>query len=260
MMNSGIYQIRNTINGRVYVGSAVNVRVRWSGHVCQLNQGCHDNGHLQNAWRKYGGDAFVFEKLESVEPENLIEHEQQWMDLLNVTESGYNISPTAGSQLGMKHSLETRRKIGLSSKWRIGENNSMFGKKHTMETRTKISKALKGLVPWNKGKVHLTGEKNPMHGKKHTAEALAKMREARKGQIVWNKGKTHMSGEKNPMYGKRHSEETRAKMRMSHWSRSDRSEEIKIRSNKARERRRLREIDLELKPFFDAIFRKRKIA
>jgi len=55
-MASGIYQIKNTLNGKFYVGSAVNIKQRWSTHISSLNKNNHHSGHLQNAWNKYGVD------------------------------------------------------------------------------------------------------------------------------------------------------------------------------------------------------------
>lgn len=57
----GIYTITCTENGRVYVGQAQNIRIRWQSHRWHLADGSHRNRHLQNAWKKYGPDAFVFE-------------------------------------------------------------------------------------------------------------------------------------------------------------------------------------------------------
>lgn len=110
-MESGVYQIKNMMNGRIYVGSAINIPIRWRVHICGLNQGRHRNIHLQRAWNKYGASVFAFGVLESVEPENLIEQEQYWMDLLDVVKDGYNICPTAGSSFGKKASEATKRKI-----------------------------------------------------------------------------------------------------------------------------------------------------
>ena len=42
-MTSGIYIIRNTESGKVYIGSAVNVRVRLRGHRSGLVSGIHPN-------------------------------------------------------------------------------------------------------------------------------------------------------------------------------------------------------------------------
>lgn len=52
-MIHAIYAILNTINDKVYVGSAVNLRLRWNNHRSQLNLNKHDCQHLQSAWNKY---------------------------------------------------------------------------------------------------------------------------------------------------------------------------------------------------------------
>jgi len=164
-MKSGIYTIINQVNGKFYVGSAVNFRKRWLLHRSNLNNETHPNRHLQHAWNKYGEENFYFGIIEPVEnKEDLLGREQYWMDLLKPE---YNICTTAGSSLGYKHRDESRQKISEAQR---GENNHMFGRtgeKHPMygshrsdETRRKMS-----------------GEKNPMFGrtgKKHPAYKHAK--------------------------------------------------------------------------------------
>ena len=44
---SGIYQITNTVNGRVYVGSAVNISDRWYRHKLHLRNGAHLSASLK---------------------------------------------------------------------------------------------------------------------------------------------------------------------------------------------------------------------
>lgn len=52
--------------------------------------------------------------------------------------------------LGRKHTVETKIKIGLKS---IGRTNkSRLGQQHTQITKDKISKSHLGIKPWNKGK------------------------------------------------------------------------------------------------------------
>jgi group I intron endonuclease len=51
---SGIYQIKNLVSGKLYVGSAVNIARRWNGHVSDLNAQKHRNQILQRSWDKYG--------------------------------------------------------------------------------------------------------------------------------------------------------------------------------------------------------------
>jgi group I intron endonuclease len=95
----GVYQIRCLPNGKKYVGSAVNLRNRWTAHRGSLRRGTHRNIHLQNAWDKYGGASFVFEILEPASPATLLEIEQAWIDRTRCTDPaiGFNIADTAGS-------------------------------------------------------------------------------------------------------------------------------------------------------------------
>jgi hypothetical protein len=85
----------------------------------------------------------------------LLEREQYWIDRLRCCDrrKGFNLSPTAGSTLGKRHSLETRRKQSevkkgkgdpLSPETRrlVAEKNT--GKKRSLETRQKIGNAHRG--------------------------------------------------------------------------------------------------------------------
>ena len=92
---SGIYQIRNLVNGKIYVGSSINLRKRLKDHFRDLRNNRHVNQHLQKAYNKYGLDKFVFEVLEYVEKDMLLEREQYYIDTLNVVNEGYNIRPIA---------------------------------------------------------------------------------------------------------------------------------------------------------------------
>lgn len=67
--------------------------------------------HLQNAYNKYGREAFEFEVLEIIDiddsiKENLLMREQFWIDNLK---PAYNILPVAGSNLGYHHTEETKQ-------------------------------------------------------------------------------------------------------------------------------------------------------
>src|SRR6476620_11859536 len=58
----GIYQIRNLINDKRYVGStSTSFARRWQQHLNLLLQGKHHCKHLQNSWNKYGAEAFAYE-------------------------------------------------------------------------------------------------------------------------------------------------------------------------------------------------------
>ncbi len=62
--SSGVYQIRCVPTGKIYIGSAVDLKARWDGHRRRLRRGVHHNAHLQYAWDKYGEASFEFSVLE----------------------------------------------------------------------------------------------------------------------------------------------------------------------------------------------------
>lgn len=170
IMQGGIYQIRCLVNDKVYIGSAVNFRMRWKNHRVGLLGGSHHNWHLQNAWQKYGVGQFVFEILQVIEnKEDLIRIEQEWLDRIRPFDRtiGYNASPTAGSTLGLTPSPETRARLSAAGK----------GRKHTPEARAKMSVASKGRITTaeTRIKIGLAGK-----GRKHTPEARAKISAAGK--------------------------------------------------------------------------------
>lgn len=63
---SGIYEIRNIINNKVYVGSTVTFSRRFKDHLCELRHRHHGNIKLQLAYNKYGDTALVFTVLQVV--------------------------------------------------------------------------------------------------------------------------------------------------------------------------------------------------
>ena len=114
-----IYGIVNKLNGKKYIGSAVNFYKRKSLHLKQLTEKCHHSKYLQRAWNKYGGINFEFIILERVDSkENLIPREQWWLDNSN---NEYNVCKTAGSPLGVKRSKATKDKCRLAH---LGKNIS----------------------------------------------------------------------------------------------------------------------------------------
>jgi group I intron endonuclease len=94
MLNSGIYQIRNLINGKLYIGSSANIKNRWSRHKSDLSHNRHRNPKLQNAWNKYGKDNFVFEVIIKCPEEFLLLNEQIY---ITANVDGYNILKDAQS-------------------------------------------------------------------------------------------------------------------------------------------------------------------
>ena len=122
MVKAGIYKITNRGNNKVYIGSSVNLDNRKRQHFYLLSKNNHTNRYLQYAYNLHGGENFKWEiieyveKLESLEEvkKKLLEREQHWLDLF-FGEDCYNFNPTAGSNLGIKLSKETRIRIGRAN-------------------------------------------------------------------------------------------------------------------------------------------------
>lgn len=78
---SGIYEIKNNFNGKSYIGSAKDIKRRWSRHKCGLRHNKHENIVLQRAWNKYGEENFSFNVLEECNIDELLVLEQKYLNL-----------------------------------------------------------------------------------------------------------------------------------------------------------------------------------
>jgi hypothetical protein len=116
---AAVYKILNTITNKVYIGSCKGHYLRKGQHWYKLRRGVHDNYKLQEDWADYGESAFKFVPIEFVIDTNtLINREQFWLDLYDSSSPGigYNISPTAGSNLGIKMRAVSRVRMSLAKK------------------------------------------------------------------------------------------------------------------------------------------------
>ena len=156
MMQSGVYQIRNIIDGKTYVGSSGNALKRWYRHRSALRRGQHHSEKLQRAWVKHGEANFVFEMLEACLIPDLRTREQWWMDHLQSYILGYNCTAKA-----LEHNEEVRER--LASRRR--------GKATTPETRKRMSEAHQGR---SLSAEHLQ--------KLHSPEARKKAADTKRGQ------------------------------------------------------------------------------
>ena len=71
----GIYRIQNTANGKCFVGAARDLPGRINSHRFQLRMKVHRNELLQQEWEDYGADAFVFEVLDTLTPNDLPDYD-----------------------------------------------------------------------------------------------------------------------------------------------------------------------------------------
>lgn len=160
--NTGIYEIVNLVNGKRYVGSAVNVRRRWNVHRHRLQRGNHHSPYLQRAWDKHGAESFDFRILEECEVDALIEREQFYIDR---QKPAYNMAPKAGSALGVKWSKEARARHRELQR----ANPAFKGRKHSPETIERMRLA------------HL-GRPSALRGRKRSPEAVEKTAAAHRGK------------------------------------------------------------------------------
>lgn len=88
---AGVFQVKNTANGKVLLGSSLNLEGPLNAHKFMLTIGRHRNEALQKDWKEYGPDRFAFEILEIVKVKddpnfNLIDEltllEQIWLEKL----------------------------------------------------------------------------------------------------------------------------------------------------------------------------------
>lgn len=136
----GIYAITNKVNGHKYIGSACSLRAREGQHFRSLARGRHHSVYLQRAFDKYGSDAFNFAPIIYCGRENLLTYEQAAMDAMKPE---YNIAQVAGSQLGYKHTAESRKRMSIArrrnpSSPRKGMKNSEESKRKVSETKTGV--------------------------------------------------------------------------------------------------------------------------
>jgi group I intron endonuclease len=97
---AGIFLIRNTANGKVLLGSSLNLEGPLNSHKFMLKIGKHTNEGLQKDWNEFGESKFVFEIAEEVKVKddenfNLLDEmtllEQIWIEKLQpFGEKGYN--------------------------------------------------------------------------------------------------------------------------------------------------------------------------
>jgi group I intron endonuclease len=202
---SGIYAI--FCKDKLYIGSAVNLRIRINKHFSLLKAGKHPNTYMQNSYIKYGLCSFSYKILECCNKENLIQREQFFIDKHKpIVPKGFNVRIQADSCTGSKRSQESIRKAyetKIKNGWvpfstvdrnkLKGVNHPRYGVKVSDEVKKKISQSLKGRIISEENK-----QKLRLRSIKHTDEAKAKLSKA-------------LMGNKNNL-GKKLSNETKQKI------------------------------------------------
>lgn len=213
---SGIYEIRNRLSDKSYIGSAKEFKERWKDHSSSLRNKKHQNKHLQYSFSKgtesLSHDNFVefhvVEIMQGSSKEERLEREAYWIEQAIETygrENVYNmrLDPKQENKEWSNNPNKTREKMSVSHR----------GKKLSEQTKKRISAAKKGMPNAAIGipRSEVTKQRISManKGKRRSDEAKKQMREANNGHIPWNKG---LTGEANPMHGHEVSEETKRKI------------------------------------------------
>ncbi|NLJ26349.1 MAG: GIY-YIG nuclease family protein [Firmicutes bacterium] len=97
----GVYQVTNTVSGRILIGACPNLKNRWLTLRMQLDMGRHANSELQRDWDELGVGNFTYEEIEEKEVTEdtdtrweLRQMEKAWLEKLQpYGERGYNKPP-----------------------------------------------------------------------------------------------------------------------------------------------------------------------
>lgn len=165
-MTIGIYRIQ--CREYIYIGSSVQIEIRWKQHIDEFQKGQHGNIFFQRLWDKYA-DSFEMSILEECPKEILRDRETWWIRTIpkdrriNISDSGFYTS----GMLGRSLSPSSRKQMSISH----------TGKKHSEETRAKMSMSRRGkkLGPQTEETRQKISDRT--RGKKHSDEAKEKMRD-----------------------------------------------------------------------------------
>jgi group I intron endonuclease len=204
---SGVYKITLSHDGRIYIGSAANIPLRWQWHRGSSKQ------LIGKMLKKYGTENFIFEVIEEVEPmkEKLEEREQYYLDTLQPfpwnSNKGFNLSPNAYTCLGVRRSEETKQKMRDS--WHANRGEEYFkalsdrvkgdnNPAKRPEVAKKISESRKGQT-WKHDTQRLEKHIASRKGRKCSGQALENMKTAQqrnKTRSVEAKEKFYMAQRK----------------------------------------------------------------
>jgi len=185
-----IYAITNTVNGKVYLGRTLRIRARWNEHRSDLRCDTHRNPKLQNAWNKYGEEAFAFSVV--ARAKSATELNDLECSLIVTMGAEYNLK--SGGYFD-HHSEESRKKIGDAARG----HKRWLGRRHTPETIAKmcqrtmsqeVREHLSRVAAATRLKMSEAQKGNSKSlGNKHTPEARKKMSDAALATWALRKGR-----------------------------------------------------------------------
>ena len=129
---SGIYQIKNILNGKTYIGSSKNIYNRLHYHICKMKYNSGHNKHLQYSYHKYGEDNFEASVLLYCNPKDVFTFEQLF---LSKYQPEYNKSFNVQGNLNIKINPKLKKQISdtLKEKYKSGEITA-YKQQHSWKT------------------------------------------------------------------------------------------------------------------------------
>lgn len=135
--NCGVYLIECSVNGRVYVGSSIDIERRLMVHRRALAAGKHVNRKLQAGWNKHGADCFTFRALLRCQPDVRLLFEQKAIDVYNAVDDGYNLArDVSAPMLGFVVSEETRAKLSAAHTGKVFSEETLAAIKRSAQARS----------------------------------------------------------------------------------------------------------------------------
>jgi len=72
----GVFKLTNLINGKIFIGSSLDLVAAWHSLKFQLELGTYPNQELQQDWIAYGPENFTYEIAEEIEQKD--EENRDW--------------------------------------------------------------------------------------------------------------------------------------------------------------------------------------
>lgn len=186
----GIYKITNKINGKCYIGQAVDIERRWKKHrTAPFNE--NDIGYdypLYRAIRKYGLDNFLFEVVEECAQNDLNAKEIFYVSKFDSYHNGYNQNEGGNSnthsykltQMDID-SIIQRLKTTIDSPFDIGKDFGVGGTTIKMINRGLVHKRENEIYPIRPKLWSLTQQQDDLYILKQTPRCQSCGREIWRG-------------------------------------------------------------------------------
>lgn len=135
---TGIYHIKNSVTGKYYIGSSIELSKRMGRHLWGLRKGIHHSLKLQRSFDKHGEVAFEFKILLVCEAKDVEMFETRAIHAYDSYQNGYNVAPEAkgGFMRGRKWPERTKE----------ARVEAMRGRTHTEESKARIREGLAKLT------------------------------------------------------------------------------------------------------------------